>query len=67
MELKELTELIRTFRPEDFYPEEVACENVLKNPLNGKENPDLLALYAEAGEEPEYLYYAEFDVNEDGV
>lgn len=67
MELKELPGLIRTFRPEDFYPEEVACENVLKNPLNGKENPDLLALYAEAGEEPEYLYYAEFDVNEDGV
>lgn len=67
MELKEIPGLIRTFRFEDFYPEEIACENVLENPLNGKENPDLLALYAEAGEEPEYLYYAKFDFNGDGI
>lgn len=67
MELKEIPGLIRTFRLEDFYPEEIACKNVLENPLNGKENPELLALYAEAGEEPKYLYYAEFDFNEDGV
>lgn len=67
MELKEIPGLIRTFRFEDFYPEEIACENVLENPLNGKENPELLTLYAEAGEEPEYLYYAEFDFNGDGI
>ncbi|MCH5270616.1 MAG: hypothetical protein J1E83_07670 [Lachnospiraceae bacterium] len=67
MELKELPGLIRTFRLEDFYAEEIACGNVLENPLNGKENPELLALYAETGEEPKYLYYAEFDFNGDGV
>lgn len=66
-ELMETPGLIRSFLPEDFYPEEIACENVLKHPLNGKENPGLLALYAEAGEEPEYLYYAQFDFNGDGA
>lgn len=65
-ELMETPGLIRTFLPEDFYPEEIACKNVLENPLNGKEKPELLALYAEVGEEPEYLYYAEFDFNGDG-
>ena len=69
-ELREAVEaytgLIFTFRLEDFYPEEILCENILKHPLNGKKNPELLALYAEVGKEPEYLYYAEFDFEEDG-
>lgn len=69
-ELKETVEaytgLIFTFHLEDFNPEEILCENILKHPLNGKENPELLALYAEVGKEPEYLYYAEFDFEEDG-
>lgn len=56
-------ETIWTFVPGDLAPEEIVCPNVLESCRNGRENAELLALYGE--EVPEYLYYAEFDMNGD--
>lgn len=53
------TELQWIFSFDDFAPEEIACENVLAEYKDGKENPEILGLYEAAGEMPEYLYYAE--------
>lgn len=63
---KSIQDTIFLFRPEDFLPEEIACGNVFVSYEDGRENPELLKLYEEAGEVFEYYYYARYDFNGDG-
>lgn len=58
--------LTRVFAREDFAPEEIACENVLETYMDGRENSEVMELYA--GEEiPDFFCYAEYDFDGDGV
>ncbi len=57
--MEKYTDLQWVFTLDDFAPEEIACENVLAEYKDGKENPEILGLYEAEGEVPEYLYYAE--------
>ncbi len=58
--------LTRVFARKDFAPEEIACENVLETYMDGRENPEIMELYA--GEQiPDFFCYAEYDFDGDGI
>ncbi len=57
--------MAKEFGPDDFAPEEIACENVLAEYQDGRQNAELLSLYGV--EIPMYLYYAKYDYNSDGL
>lgn len=62
--LENLPDQTWVFHADDFVPEEIACENVLADYKDGRENPTLMSLYDEL---PEHIYYAEYDIDANGV
>lgn len=55
------------FAPEDFAPGEIVCDNLFSAFQDGRDNPEIQALYDAAGEQWEYLWYAEYDYDGDGA
>lgn len=54
------------FGPDDFVPQEIACDNLFPSYRDGRENREIQALYEAAGEQWEYLWYVEYDFDGDG-
>ncbi|MDE7223148.1 MAG: hypothetical protein K2O34_05150 [Acetatifactor sp.] len=54
------------FGLDDFAPREIDCDNVFSVCQDGRENPEIQALYDAAGEQWEYLWYVECDYDGDG-
>lgn len=54
------------FGPDDFVPQEIACDNLFSSYRDGRENQEIQALYDAAGEQWEYLWYVEYDFDGDG-
>ncbi|MDE6673636.1 MAG: hypothetical protein K2K19_02320, partial [Acetatifactor sp.] len=54
------------FGPDDFVPQEIACDNLFSSYRDGRENQEIQALYEAAGEQWEYLWYVEYDFDSDG-
>lgn len=57
---------IIVFGPDDFAPQEIACDNIFSTYRDGRENQEIQALYDAAGEQWEYLWYVEYDFDGDG-
>lgn len=55
------------FDPKDFAPGEIVCDNLFSAFRNGRDNPEIQALYDAAGEQWEYLWYVEYDYDGDGA
>ena len=54
------------FGPDDFMPQEIACDNLFSSYKDGRANQEIQALYEAAGEQWEYLWYVEYDFDGDG-
>lgn len=64
--LRQDGEYTLVFNPDDLAPEEIICGNVFLTYQDGRENPEILGLYEKVREQWEYLYYVEYDLDEDG-
>ncbi len=64
--LRQDGEYTLVFSPDDLAPEEIICGNVFLTYQDGRENPEILGLYEKVREQWEYLYYVEYDLDEDG-